>query len=87
MTSPKDAGWYVIATEAQRREERLRASLGIRAQGKTLERAVADLLEENRLLYRWNLELRNQVRAADAPTPPEPITAPLSLGDDWTRGT
>lgn len=75
-------GWSVIADEYAQRERRIRAALGGRAHGKPLERAVAELVEENRLLYRCNLELREQMPKAD----PQP-SQPLTLDDSWTLGT
>lgn len=77
-------GWSVIADEYAQREARVRAALGGRAHGKTLERAVAELVEENRLLYRWNAELREQMPTAE----PQPRQeTPITLDSSWTSGT
>lgn len=80
-------GWSVIASQYKATIDRLWAAFGERGRGKTLDRLVAELLEENRLMYRWNADLRQQITAG-TPTPvPPPPTSVASLGDDWTRGT
>lgn len=75
-------GWSVIADEYAKREQRLRELLGRRAYKKTLDRAVAELLEENAMLYRWNAELRE-----NAPKPAPQPAAPIQLDDSWTART
>lgn len=81
-------GWSVTASEYKAQLDRLWALFADRPRGKTLETRVAEVMEENRLMYRWNAELRQQLTQVTAtPAAPQPATAPVSLGDDWTRGT
>lgn len=75
-------GWSVIADEYAKREQRLRELLGRRVFKKTLDRAVAELLEENAMLYRWNAELREQRQKVE-----QPPAAPIQLDASWTSGT
>ena len=58
----------------------LRTILGHHAERTTVEKAVQALVEENRMLYRWNMELRQRVVTVH-----EPMA--LGLTDADTRGT